>query len=313
MKYNLTKYPLFLLSIYDFCKITSRIFQKPLPLYSELFPSPFFIVSSGRSGTTLLRSILINNPDVSIPPESYVISSAIRKFYTYRILDWEDLVKIIVGEFEQHVSFKYWQIDLKNIYRELLSLQQNERSLAVILDKIYRYYIDQKTPGAHLWGDKTPKNVFYLKWINKVFRDAKFIHLVRDGRDVVNSYLKKNPELRLKEACTRWNKSIEKTQSFKKEKDKQHYLEIKYEQLVQNPEKTIRLVCNFLGISYTQEMLDFTSVVDNLGDGNLQHHTNLKNPINTKSIGKWKYDLDKTQISEISRLLNKNLKSLGYI
>lgn len=274
---------------------------------------PFFIIGSGRSGNTLLRSILTANPLVAIPPESYVIYKAYLHYKVYRFLAWPELVQLIISDFESHPQFFNWNISLTKCYQRCINLPQNERSLASIIMHIYREYSEAHFPEAIFYGDKTPLNTLHLDEINHIFPRAKYIHLVRDGRDVVSSYIKMGRYSNIEDAAERWNSSIDKALKFKKTKGLNTFLEIKYEDLVTNSESVIKNICNFLAIPYDISMIKRDSNLDSLGDvRNLKHHGNVMNPISTNSIGNWEKNLNNKEKQNVLKLLKYNLWLYGY-
>ncbi|MDG1707183.1 MAG: sulfotransferase, partial [Emcibacteraceae bacterium] len=280
---------------------------------------PFFIMGCGRSGNTLLRSMLIAGEEVVIPPESYVWPRVIRKFVTYKHLPWDELCSIIIGEFEAYREFYTWNCNLATVHLEARSLAHNKRSLAGILDVLYRGYTTQTGQSGLRWGDKTPINTIYSNKIYKLFPRAHYIHIIRDPRDVVCSYLeaaKKNEYISVKnieEAAIFWKASVNSMIELKKNNKSAKVIEIKYEELVSNPVDTLKAICEFLNINYLDALLEFWKKVDKLGDVNYhQHHANISSSINTKSMGKWKNILTEVDCEKLSELIGPLANSYGY-
>lgn len=315
MNYNEKKYPLFLYKLYDNLKLLRNIFidRKKIKNNSKN-NSPFFIIGSGRSGNTLLRAVLCNHSKISIPPESYVLPNMVRKFKSYNYLPWKELIKIIVGELESHNQFFTWEIDVSPVYQKLLKIDKKNRTLQTIVNKIYTYYSEEKFPGFEIWGDKTPLNTFNLGWLDQLYPNAKYVHIIRDGRDVVSSYLKMGRYAKVEDACRRWNRSIDLAKRFGTGKNKNQYHEIRYEKFVTSSKKEIIKICNFLNLEYENGMTNHREKLDVLGDANkLKHHNNLSRPINDNSIGKWKKNLNPKQKEKTNSLLSGNLTLLNYI
>ena len=301
-------------------KIFNRLksFQNPFSAryqttndFSNLSCTPFFIIGSGRSGNTLLRSILSGNSDISIPPESYRIPFAIKKFHIFNNREWNELVREVLSEFEDCKEFYTWGIDIKDVQKRLENIVDSKRTLSNIFDELFCTYAEKHSVGSKIWGDKTPMNTLYLDWIGPVFSNSKFIHIIRDGRDVASSYLKMERYDTILEAANRWINSIQLAQSFGS-RIKGNYMEIRYEDLVTNPEDAIKNTCKFLDIIYDPKMLDHTKQVEKLGDTDKSHHSNLSKPISSESIGKWKNNLSKSDQESITKLLHKHLHHLGY-
>lgn len=305
---------LYIHKIYNRLKSFQNPFSMKYPLsnsHSNLSCIPFFIIGSGRSGNTLLRSILSGNPEAVIPPESYRLPFAIKKFHIVNNRDWNTIISEILEEFENCKEFYTWDIDISDVYKRLESISDSKKTLSNIFDELFLTYAEKHSPKSKIWGDKTPLNTLYLDWLGPVFPQSKFIHIIRDGRDVASSYLKMERYNTLLEAANRWINSIELAQSFGY-KIKKNYMEIRYEDLVTSTESEIKRVCDFLNIKYDSAMLDHTNHVEKLGDVDKPHHSNLSKPISSESIGKWKSNLSKSDQESITKLLHKHLKRLGY-
>ena len=306
--------PLYIHKIYNRLKSFQNPFSNRYQVIndeSNLSCIPFFIIGSGRSGNTLLRSILSGNSDVSIPPESYRIPFAIKKFHIFNNRDWEDIVPQVLKEFEDCKEFYTWEIDITDAQKRLENIADSKRTLSNIFDELFCTYTEKHSPGSKIWGDKTPMNTLYLDWIGTVFPRSKFIHIIRDGRDVASSYLKMERYDTILEAANRWINSIESAQSFGS-KIKENYIEIRYEELVTKPEEVIKDTCDFLDIDYDSKMLDHTKQVKKLGDTDKEHHSNLSKPISSDSVGKWRNNLSESDQESITKLLHKHLQRLGY-
>ena len=306
--------PLYIHKIYNRLKSFQNPFSNRYQIIndeSNLSCIPFFIIGSGRSGNTLLRSILSGNSDISIPPESYRIPFAIKKFHIFNNRDWEDIVPQVLKEFGDCKEFYTWEIDITDVQKSLEDIVDSKRTLSNIFDELFCTYAEKHSPGSKIWGDKTPMNTLYLDWIGTVFPRSKFIHIIRDGRDVASSYLKMERYDTILEAANRWINSIESAQSFGS-KIKENYIEIRYEELVTKPEEVIKDTCDFLDIDYDSKMLDHTKQVKKLGDTDKEHHSNLSKPISSDSVGKWRNNLSESDQESITKLLHKHLQRLGY-
>ncbi len=306
--------PIFFHHLYNLALIGKGLLRRaPLRGRPEtLSCTPFFIIGSGRSGNTLLRAILTAHPMLAIPPESYVLGRAIRHYRFYSFLPWELLARLVITEFESFEQFPTWEIDIQPFYATALALPAEKRNLACLLDGLYGYYAQAKFSGATRWGDKTPANTFQVRLIDQVFPQAQYIHMLRDGRDAVSSYLAAGLYTDVEEACRRWLRSVETAQAFGARLGPTRYLEITYENLVRAPATTTQTVCHFLGVDFRPEMMDFWRTTEALGDTKLAHHSNLRNPINEKSIGKWQRDLDADTRRYVEDRLGDKLRALNY-
>jgi protein-tyrosine sulfotransferase len=277
---------------------------------------PLFIISSGRSGTTLMRSMLAASGEIAIPAETQIIHILAAKFPLLFSLGWEGLSHVIISDFEATNNFPLWEINLAPAYKKTEELPFKERSLARIIDEVFETYASEKFPDAKLWGDQSPIHTFALPYIQKIFPRAKFMHMLRDGRDVISSYMVKrntNQYNDLNEAIYRWKTSIERTADLKKSIPAEQYLEVRYEDLVLQPEESLRRTSQFLGIGYSSKMLDYWKMPSTIENKYYSYHANLGKPVFPSSIGKWKERLSEDQQTFILRNITSELKSLGYL
>ena len=186
------------------------------PLNNQENYRPFFIIGSGRCGSTLLRRILYSYPNFHIPPETYVLKEVIQTFKQNRHLSWKHLVYLTLSTLEYHPEFKIFEIDsLRDLVHQIIEIPQNQKSLAVILNNFYHYHARLNGKNCCRWGDKTPINTFCLEDIAAVFPDAQFIHIIRDGCDVVYSMIECGRYSKIEDAANRWMNSIKYARSFR--------------------------------------------------------------------------------------------------
>ena len=299
-------------------RFLSRL-KKCIPLFdtpladSATEYDPFFIIGSGRSGNTLLRRILQSHPDIHIPPETYVLGDVINNFKNNANLYWGDLVCLLLAKFQFHPEFETFGIDLRPLLEELTESPKQKRSLCHILDSFYRYHAKNAADKESArWGDKTPLNTFYLDDIAEVFPKAQYVHIVRDGCDVVSSYVKAGIYTDLKSAAGRWSDSIDIINRFKSV-NSSAVLEVRYEELVSNTREVVISVCDFLKIELTESMLASEKQAASMGDvGFHKHHANIGKSINKNSIGKGRKELSREQLRELQTLIGVNLEKLHY-
>ena len=146
---------------------------------------PFFIVSSGRSGTTLLSSILNTSNQVTILPESDFIARAF-PFYgekcSFTTDDYFKLIKL----FQKTSVMDGWKLDQERLI-ETFNIQK-PKSFAEINLMICKAYLKKIGEPESQWGIKMPNLIFSLHRVFKIFTDAKILHLVRDRRYEILSY-----------------------------------------------------------------------------------------------------------------------------
>lgn len=283
------------------------------PLHHDEPYSPLYIVGSGRCGSTLLRRMLNTHPQLYIPPEFHCFNTAFNAFRVSRTtLGWKQLVNLIVASYEYGESDFQWEgRSLREGARKLYTANPESRTLATILNGIYLEIalIQGKSPA--FWGDKTVSNAFRLDLINKIFPRMKVIHILRDGVDVVSSFLEMGRYQEIEAAANRWLESVTAIQSFM-DKNPRTCLEVRYEKLVEQPNAELLRICDFLELEYKPAMLGSDAGIYNQDLINLPHLCKASKPIETNSIGKGREKLNGVQKGKMKQLFGKKLLECGY-
>lgn len=284
-----------------------------VPLQRGEVLQPFFIIGPGRSGTTLLRRLLIADPTVHVPPETYVLGRALKDFQALARAPWSTLVNATLARFEYHPEFVRFGISLRDLANELYDMPEDRRSLARVIDRMYHFHAEA-TLGheVSLWGDKTPRNTMHLPAIRSVFPDARFVHLVRDGYDVVESLLRIGREPDVHAAARRWVEYTRRAQAFGKSVTDQ-YREVRYERLVTDPEGQLRALCPFLGITFDPGMLNSQWLAEGMGDvPALAHHRGVSEPVSDQHVGRGRTHLASADAKFADRIMGSQMRLLGY-
>jgi hypothetical protein len=272
---------------------------------------PFFIVGSGRCGTTLLRAMLQAHPDVHIPPGNVMLRSVLREYRRFSRLPWPALLRALLASMAFHPSWEAFDLPLGAVFRDLAQRPSRERNLAAVLDAVYRAHMARHKPSAVRWGDKSPFGVLALSDLRKVFPDLRVIYMLRDGRDVAASFVNAFGD-DLSRAAMVWLRSVRAAQEFGARHPSQ-YLEVRYEDLVRRPEETIRRIVPFLSLAFDQRMLRHHELDLRLGDAEqIPYMRGATQPVHQASIGRWRTTFDAERLAELHRLLGPTLASLGY-
>jgi hypothetical protein len=271
---------------------------------------PLFIISAGRSGTTLLRSMLVSQGEIAIPPETWSIPVAIRRYQNLRHLGWGDTCRLIIALFESTTHFHLWGTNLYPVYQIVINLPIVERSLARIIDEIFVNYWQHNFPAAKLWGDKSTINTLHIPRIYKLFPRAKYLHLLRDSRDAISSMIVRGRKA--EQAINRWMTSIELAVWLQNQVEEEQFLEIRYESLVTDPKSTLNKICKFTETNYDDIMLDFWKSPTTIEHHLYEHHRNISKQLFDKSFGIWKERLTVKQQDLITSRTEHWLAHFGY-
>ena len=280
-------------------------------------PNPFFVVGHPRSGTTLLRAMLSRHSQIFLPPENDALWRMIREFARVRKVSWETVVGRLTSIFEQGYEFRHWGLDRTSIQSRLEAIAQPQRSLAELIHQLYILYGERHFPGKALWGDKTtPGDFTYLDKIDLVFPNARYIHIVRDGRDCVVSGIKAGFFDRdYPTAARAWRDNVRICRSIGvRSNDRRQLHQMRYEELVAEPKTVLRPLCDFLGVAFEPEMIEHQSAVDRVVPEMhaISHHQNLAKPVFTQSVGRWKGSIPVAVRQEVLEILGPELSAAGY-
>ncbi|GIX48875.1 MAG: hypothetical protein KatS3mg131_3086 [Candidatus Tectimicrobiota bacterium] len=178
-------------------------------------------------------------------------------------------------------------------------------------------YLAQKEPGKQRWGDKNPRYVLHVPLLHALFPRAKFIHLIRDGRDVAVSH--RQPPFNVHavaRAARLWKACVLQGHRHGLALGEAHYLEVRYEALCLSPRPVLARLCDFLGIPLEYErMLRFYA--DNaarqlIPPARHAWHRNTFVPLTAARIGVWRRELAPADVEAFEALAGDVLEKFGY-
>ena len=256
---------------------------------------PVFAIGAPRSGTTFLGDCLAQLPELSYHFEPVLTKAAVRC-----------------------------------IYDEIWSY----RKARWIYRSTYAWLMRRRMETDLRFCEKTPGNCFIMPFLDRAFDSARFIHIVRDGRDAALSLSKKpwyrsdsgqsgirdpdgyliGPSSRFwvethrtseYEAATDlhrciwlWRRYVESALADAKSISPHQYLQIKYEELLTNPGEYAESISDFLGIDNSQSRAVFRS--------------RMIEKARVDSIGRWREEIDEAELLKMEREAEPVLKELGY-
>jgi Sulfotransferase family len=282
-------------------------------------PAPF-VVGVSRSGTTLLRLMLDAHPDLAIPAETHFIPKLIRNL---KKSDGDPRV-VAIETITTHRRWPDFHLEERELSDRIGALK--DPSATEILRAFYGLYAERENKSR--WGDKSPPYVRKMARIGTILPEARFIHLIRDGRDVALSLteVEWGPES-IPEAAEKWKQWIAKARRQAKRVD--HYVELRYEDLVTDPEPALRRVCDFVELEFSEEMLTYherasermSEVIREfqIGGGPLltaddraQQHKFVSEPPRADRLARWQRDMSEEDQAKFEEIAGDLLAELGY-
>lgn len=299
-------------------------------LIKSSFSDTVFIFGLARSGTAMLRALLNQSKELCIDPYE-------AHFLVNWMLNWK-----IFGDLSQKENFSQFYRHMDQYGRFGRKLNESVRgidestwyslccdfSVQGVFEGLVRCQTGTKNSEQFVLVNKTPRLVNFVSLLYESFPSAKFLHLIRDGRDTVLSQhyfsMKRfnHPEdqkltafwenlvkYRGKKSMVvdvqQWAEKIEKVRSEKNNFSEQ-YMEVKYEDLLTRPETTLKKVCGFIGISYFPEMATFRRRMKTHSDAKVSDSL-LKN-----NFDKYIKGIESSILAEMEDVAGNALENQGY-
>ena len=281
-------------------------------------PAPF-VCGVTRSGTTLVRLMLDSHPELAIPGETHWLPKLIKRQERGKH-SADDLTDLIVD----HKRWGDFHLDGEELRRRIRAIEPVNAADAI--RAFYMLYAERE--GKTRYGDKTPGYVKEMVRIERVLPEARFVHIIRDGRDVALSHLRMNwgPES-FGESARLWRNRIRKARKMAPKVP--HYTEIRFEDLVADSERVLRHVCDFIELEFDPVMLEYHErAEERLSEkarelprknrppqpaaARLESHRLAKEPPRSDRVGMWRERMTEEQVAEYEAVAGDMLVSLGY-
>ena len=266
-----------------------------------------FICGVPRSGTTLLRSILSSHSQIIVTPESHFFSKWVSLYGIDKKFDQSELNNFLVHLYGWD-RFLNYQINPEE-FDACLKVKGKIISLAIVFNAMMTCYAENE--DKPIWCEKTPYNEVFLREIRDWYPEALLIYIARDPRAVISSLLKtpwgsKNIYANI----AKWKRSVHIYAQNREE-----FMFLRYEDLVDEPKKTVKVLCEDLGVIFEEGMLQQRgdSIKENRGGWAKEALAKATGEIDQKIKEKWRQHLTPSQVWIIERLLNKEMKRFGYV
>ena len=288
-------------------------------------PAPF-VVGVARSGTTLLRLMLDAHPELAIPPETHFIpklAKALEETPAESDAERRHRAHMLITD---HRRWPDFGLDADELGERFEAAEPFDAGAA--MRAFYGLYAERH--GKSRWGDKSPSYVRRMRRVHAVLPEARFVHLIRDGRDVALSQLEVHHGAdEVTEAAADWVAGIEKARRASRRLD--GYLELRYEDLVSAPEPLLRRVCELVELDFDPAMLDYHRDAEErmaetirefdrgAGGGTAisaeqraAQHANVSKPPQRERAGRWRRDMTPEQVAAFEAEAGPLLRDLGY-
>jgi hypothetical protein len=218
---------------------------------------PIFVVGCPRSGTTMLRHVLDSHPSISCGPET-------RFLWGLRGLEernWSTLAGF-------GMSIDEWHAKVRELF-----------------EAPHRHYA--QIQGKTRWADKSPDYALMLEYVDALYPESQIIHIVRDPRDVIESWRHFYGTRSLRRAAQSWVRYVRAAHEFARTHLEHRAIEVRYEDIVRDPEQTLRKLFAWLGEPWDDRVLRFEEQRHSLSGGPMKvDAVSGITDIRTSSVGK---------------------------
>ena len=278
-----------------------------------LLKKPIFIIGSGRSGTTLLQRMLRSHSNISSPTgESHFFIPLYKYPDKYGDLSQAENVKKVLEEMRR-ISREFCEEDLHGLKFDTTALANEfvDKGVNSTLD-IISLLLTKNALGENKnrWLEKTPYYILHISTLLKMFPDAQFVHIIRDGRDCALSMLERKYDLKIfniYQAAKIWSRYVDMGQEAKEYLSSDVYFEFRYEDLISDPETKVKEICTFLGEKYEDNVVDFIKSQDPKNKTPM-----LKKGIQKNNFDKWRTKMTIWQIRVFESVAGDTLKRNNY-
>ena len=315
-----------------------------IPDRRSLKPSPIFICGPARSGTTLLVRLLDSHPELAVlPEETYLYQDLLlNRRLSWLIVHLSELFDLpqLPGILNRSPFCWFAFSDRERLRRRLQiwmqSFENDEKVPAEIIDRLtslrtpgrqywqvflkaYEQLIPGRLESSRYWLEKTPSNERFIPLHEQTFSGAcRYIHIIRDPRDVAASLFKRRgdaPDARaasLVRICYLWSLSVHLA-AYGLRSYSGRYHVLRYENLVQKPQEVIQELCRFLDIDFRESMLTPTKLGKPVPPNSSYEETEPKAAVVSSQIGRFAEVLAEDEVRFLEHVLDRQMGACGYV
>jgi hypothetical protein len=271
---------------------------------------PIIVVGCPRSGTTMLQLMLHAHPRIAIPPETRFMLAVYAERRDFGDLsvpaNRRALARRIVDR--QESRFCDLGLDAEDIVERITA---GPGTLGSALGTVFQQYAARF--GKPRWGDKRPAYLHNVDILLRLFPDAQFINIVRDGRDCVASLKEMSWHRKdIYATVAAWARAVDDARRAARRLGPRQWHEVRYEDLVADPHGRLEAMCAYLGEEYDPAMAEPSAVAQVAVPSFKTWHALTHAPVTTRRVQSWQTRLDPEEIALCEAALGSRLVAAGY-
>ena len=270
---------------------------------------------------------MTSHSQILVPPECGFIIWLYAEYGDWHLIDSMGTIKLdtFIDDLFKCKKMDTWGINKTDVKKQILIHQPI--SYPELCAVIYATYALNIGKSFRIWGDKNNFYLYHLDELLELYENARFLHVVRDGRDVACSYREvmhvkmDSPyapklETDVGDIAMKWAGNIIKIDSFMSLLSSHNAMTIKYEDLVTEPLNIISDICKWADIPFEAGMLDFYK---NNKKNRLEPKLTMDwkkrtlKPISSETVGRYVQLLSKKEQSEFNESAYDALNLFGYV
>ena len=272
--------------------------------------APTFIFGMERSGTTLLSMMVGAHGQIAVP----LATTGMWIGFAQRLGDFnnlatrEDVVRL-VDAIRSHERIRLWDAELD---RAALMKDLPLGNYGAVLARFHAEYARAK--GKPFWANVDIATLDHMEQANAWFSDARFLHIVRDGRDVALSHqTMRYGAGNIAECARAWVNRTTTNAKMGSLLGPKRYMTVRFEDLVLDTRTSLDRICGFLGVAFDESMLHYADMVEEkIPEDRRWLWPAISRPPQESRAGQWRKRMTETQRIVFEGIANRTLKDWGY-
>jgi hypothetical protein len=275
---------------------------------------PIFVTGSERSGTTLIMTILGCHPNIAVPEVTWYYPRFRPYLFTYGDISEPANFRALSNEMAYGLRKPFFGMTVNPAaFGDEIAARAaaREQSFAGVFCAMLGRYAEEV--GKPRWGEKTPYNLFYIEQILEDFPNAQIVVITRDGRDASAEFLDSSfGPTNIYTAAELWRMGQQATAPWREKLPDDQWFDICYEDFVRDPVAHLKRLCGFLGVAYSDDLMEFHKTPIAQGRGRTKDNAALADPISDKHVGIYKEQLSIRDQRIMAWVAGDTLRQFGY-